>query len=615
MNETMITGEIQTGEQVTGMVNGGQMLTGSASTAQEITGEVAGAAELTGEVSQTEEITGEVAPAGIVEGGLSAAYGTPGIDGGYYIPSVENGELSWEASKVGMPPVPSANIAGKDGLPGEPGIQGIPGAPGNDGQDGITPHIGDNGNWFIGDTDTGKPSRGVDGLPGEPGAPGKDGYTPQKNIDYFDGDPGPQGIPGDPGPAGKDGQSGKDGRDGVSVSSVKQTTTSAADGGSNVVTVTLDNGNTSTFTVKNGSKGSAGSKGDPGEDGASFWTSTAAPTTPNYTFNIANLNGPSKGSVKVGDIILYSYYRYTVTSVDGDTVLTGSRTSLRGATGAAGSDADVYTAVWSNAWSTPPKGTWTITLYKNGAVCEDTVYAEFFYASSLSAEPTTVSSQTGSFTGTKTWSGSSPYKYLINFYEDDTKAKLLHSEMLVPSAFDKTALVDLLHPPGSVITTNTNTNPGDTLGGTWELINKSFKPLQGNSTSTFFTKNTDNLETATVYYRRAGNTIWIKFYFKTLVALSEDSVALGSFNLDKLGVAAMSSHALTSIPFTSDGGDGLALVSITTAGVASSIDVVKKGSGTSIASGNTFYGFLTLVFRASDMLDAYCNQFHWQRTE
>ena len=28
---------------------------------------------------------------------------------------------------------------------------------------GITPHIGSNGNWFVGNTDTGKPSRGTDG--------------------------------------------------------------------------------------------------------------------------------------------------------------------------------------------------------------------------------------------------------------------------------------------------------------------------------------------------------------------------------------------------------------------------------------------------------------------
>ena len=48
-----------------------------------------------------------------------------------------------------------------------------------------------------------------------------------------------------------------DGEDGVSVVSVRQTTTSSADGGSNVITVTLSNGQTSTFTVKNGSKGTS----------------------------------------------------------------------------------------------------------------------------------------------------------------------------------------------------------------------------------------------------------------------------------------------------------------------------------------------------------------------
>lgn len=50
------------------------------------------------------------------------------------------------------------------------------------GADGITPHIGDNGNWYLGDTDTGKPSRGVAGAAG---APGKDGYTPVKGVDYW----------------------------------------------------------------------------------------------------------------------------------------------------------------------------------------------------------------------------------------------------------------------------------------------------------------------------------------------------------------------------------------------------------------------------------------------
>ena len=53
-------------------------------------------------------------------------------------------------------------------------IENIPG-----GQDGVTPTIGDNGNWYLGDTDTGKPSRG------EAGPPGADGYTPQRGTDYW----------------------------------------------------------------------------------------------------------------------------------------------------------------------------------------------------------------------------------------------------------------------------------------------------------------------------------------------------------------------------------------------------------------------------------------------
>lgn len=38
---------------------------------------------------------------------------------------------------------------------------------------GVTPHIGANGNWYIGETDTGKPSRG------------SDGKTPVKGTDYW----------------------------------------------------------------------------------------------------------------------------------------------------------------------------------------------------------------------------------------------------------------------------------------------------------------------------------------------------------------------------------------------------------------------------------------------
>lgn len=56
---------------------------------------------------------------------------------------------------------------------------------GKDGADGITPHIGENGNWYLGNTDTGKPSRGEKGDTGVDGAKGADGKTPVKGTDYW----------------------------------------------------------------------------------------------------------------------------------------------------------------------------------------------------------------------------------------------------------------------------------------------------------------------------------------------------------------------------------------------------------------------------------------------
>lgn len=79
------------------------------------------------------------------------------------------------------------------------------------GEDGLTPFIGDNGNWWIGETDTGIKA------------------------------------------AGKDGAVGADGKDGASIS-VTSVTESSADGGSNVVTFS----DGKTLTIKNGSKGSSG---------------------------------------------------------------------------------------------------------------------------------------------------------------------------------------------------------------------------------------------------------------------------------------------------------------------------------------------------------------------
>ena len=57
-----------------------------------------------------------------------------------------------------------------DVMNGQNGAPGADGQNGQNGQDGITPTIGEHGNWFLGDTDTGKPSRGGQGPVGLTGA-------------------------------------------------------------------------------------------------------------------------------------------------------------------------------------------------------------------------------------------------------------------------------------------------------------------------------------------------------------------------------------------------------------------------------------------------------------
>ena len=115
---------------------------------------------------------------------LKGADGAPGADG--YSPTASV-EQSTDGAKITITDKSGTTEAqvlngkdgqngadgqpGRDGTDGAPGRDGVDGQPGKDGTDGITPTIGDNGNWFLGATDTGKPSRGATG---DTGTDGKD---------------------------------------------------------------------------------------------------------------------------------------------------------------------------------------------------------------------------------------------------------------------------------------------------------------------------------------------------------------------------------------------------------------------------------------------------------
>ena len=87
------------------------------------------------------------------------------------------------------------------------------------GTDGITPTIGENGNWFLGDVDTNKPSRGEQGPRGEKGDTGDIGPQGPKGDK---GDTGPQGPKGDTGDTGATGATGATGPAGQSAYAAAQ---------------------------------------------------------------------------------------------------------------------------------------------------------------------------------------------------------------------------------------------------------------------------------------------------------------------------------------------------------------------------------------------------------
>lgn len=190
-------------------------------------------------------------------GGGSGEPGEDGEDGGYYIPSVSaEGVLSWSASKDDMPPIPSSVVKGDTGADGKNGTNGVPAT-----------HSWDGTTLTI----TSASGTSSANLKGDKGNTGADGVSPTvavsksgkvTTITITDANGKKTATIND----GADGAAGSDGKDGVGIKSVVQTTTSNADGGSNVVTVTKTDGTTSTFTFKNGRTGATGPQGPAGAD-------------------------------------------------------------------------------------------------------------------------------------------------------------------------------------------------------------------------------------------------------------------------------------------------------------------------------------------------------------
>ena len=141
-----------------------------------------------GDISWELALTGDTPDPANIKGpqGIQGISGTPGKNGENGItPKLKIDENDiWNVSYDNEETWTSLGVSatGPKGETGAQGPQGISGTPGKNGENGITPHIGNNNHWFIGDDDTGVSATGPQGPQGEEGHDGDPGFSPTVNA-------------------------------------------------------------------------------------------------------------------------------------------------------------------------------------------------------------------------------------------------------------------------------------------------------------------------------------------------------------------------------------------------------------------------------------------------
>jgi hypothetical protein len=177
-------------------------------------------------------------------------------------------------------------------------------------------------------------------------------------------------------------------------------------------------------------------------------------------------------------------------------------------------------------------------------------------------------------------------------------------------------LLNIVHPVGSILTTATNVNPGEALGGTWVLVDKEAKYEWKQIPTTAWTPaaaEINNYSTNLSYVALSGHMAHFRIFLSTTADAGDTELLLGTLDANACGLTGIPYGILNDVAI-SDGGACTIGWKLMTDGTISIVDVLNVDGTHTMPSGQTFYLNFTYVLKGEQLLPEVCDKFHWQRT-
>lgn len=178
-------------------------------------------------------------------------------------------------------------------------------------------------------------------------------------------------------------------------------------------------------------------------------------------------------------------------------------------------------------------------------------------------------------------------------------------------------LVSNIYPVGCIMTMATNKNPGETLGGTWVLVDKAFKNTYTNLTSAHWTSKNATISNYSSIMLN-DHVVSLRLGLDTTKAITATDVnntylTLGTLNVAALGISNFSQTVYSGVA-VSDNGQCTICYKVSGNGQIDLYDVLNADGTHTMPTASSFFIYLTQPINYDMMQDAYCDKFYWKRT-